>query len=97
VLEVAEAKSDPIARFVLARILSQTAAHSHLQWDSLVDGGPGACLPAWLACVVQPRVSAKRLAIQTGCWLPGCCCPHGLVMELILSPAFKAHRQFSNY
>ena len=38
VLEAAEAKDDPIARFVLARILSQTAAHSHLQWDTLVDG-----------------------------------------------------------
>lgn len=38
VLEAAEAKDDPIARFVLARILSQTAAHSHLQWDSLVEG-----------------------------------------------------------
>lgn len=38
VLEAAEAKDDPIARFVLARILSQTAAHSHLQWDTLVEG-----------------------------------------------------------
>ncbi|EFN55618.1 hypothetical protein CHLNCDRAFT_52245 [Chlorella variabilis] len=38
VLEVANAKDDPIARFVLARILSQTAAHSHLRWDTLVDG-----------------------------------------------------------
>ena len=44
VLEATEAKNDPIARFVLARILSQSAAHSHLQWDTLVDGelGPGA-------------------------------------------------------
>ncbi|PRW58056.1 mTERF domain-containing mitochondrial isoform A [Chlorella sorokiniana] len=38
VLEAAQAKDDPVARFVLARILSQTAAHSHLEWDTLVDG-----------------------------------------------------------
>lgn len=44
VLEAAEAKDDPVARFVLARILSQTAAHSHLEWDTLVDGARAPCM-----------------------------------------------------
>lgn len=60
VLEAAEAKDDPIARFVLARILSQTAAHSHLQWDTLVEGA---------RCALRAR-SVRWSAAHAG-WLAG--------------------------
>ena len=58
---MANAKDDPIARFVLARILSQTAAHSHLRWDTLVDG-EHACLPACL----------PQLPVGVASCLPAC-------------------------
>jgi hypothetical protein len=65
VLEVAQAKDDPLARFVLARILSQTAAHSHLQWDTLVEGEGGL---AGLLGGDSGERCLRRRRVLPACW-----------------------------
>lgn len=91
VLEAAEAKDDPIARFVLARILSQTAAHSHLQWDTLVEGevAPAAhaahdahatyaaqSYAAHAAPAARASRSRFRSAVGAACGAPRALAPH---------------------